>query len=146
MPSLHDTPTSEDQQLDLERQYANWQEGHMETIFCPWCGAGNAPDKPTCCGSFKVGVDAIGERQLKSVIRQLKEVRLGSRKTIKCPYCGIRVKKEASAGHPSEWPRPMVDPFCCDKMHDAAMAIVEKLTFDKLAEHKSRVEEGMSKK
>jgi uncharacterized Zn-finger protein len=146
--SLHDTPTAEDQQLDLERQYANLQDGEVTSIFCPWCGAGNVEGTPPCCSAFAIGIELIGKRQLESVFRQFNEVREGEihrcknrKKYVDCPYCQTRLKMNQSATTPDGWIRPNVSPFCCDLMGEAAKAFVEALTFETLKMQKAAIDD-----
>jgi hypothetical protein len=140
--TLHDEPTEQDKVEDLERQYANLRTDPETKIFCPWCRKINAPGKPSCCPFFVEAVAKIGQRQLASVEKQLREVRLGSRTSIQCPYCGAYNRY---AEHPADWMRPNVDPFCCDLMHDAALAISQRQVTQALVEQKKKIEDGIGK-
>ena len=140
---MHDTPSDQDKQDDLLRQYENVRAGIAPSIFCPWCFKANVPDKPACCGFFKEGVDKIGRDQFNSVLKQWKEVKLGAARSLRCPYCGTWVKKADEDTHPGEWVRPLHSPFCCDLLADAATAIVERELAQRLAEDKKRIEDRM---
>lgn len=141
--ALHDAPTEADRFEDLERQYANLQaDPATSVIFCPWCSKGNRPDQGACCGFFAEGVAKIGQKKLDSVIKQLREVRLGSRKSIHCPYCGSYIRH---AEHPVDWPRPLTSPFCCDIFSDAALAIAQRQAVEEQVEQKKRIEDGLAR-
>ena len=140
--SLHNTPTEADKQADLARQYANLTGSDNDVIFCPWCSKGNKPGMGSCCGFFAEGVAKIGQDKMRSVVEQLKEVRLGSRKSIRCPYCKAYNR---FAENPADWPRPMVSPFCCDLMSDAALAISQRIETARLIDEKKKIEDGLQK-
>lgn len=139
----HDAPTDLDRQEDLERQYREFRKEPDRTVFCSWCGKGNRHGLPACCLSFAEGVAAIGKKQFESVQKQLREVHLGSRVSIKCPYCETHLKKVGPDTHPSEWIKPMVSPFCCTLLRDAATAIVERKTLEQLTAEKKRIEDNL---
>ncbi len=139
---MHDTPTEKDKLEDLWRQCENFEKKEAASIFCPWCLKANTPSLPQCCGFFKEGIEKRGQHQFDSVLKQLKEVRLGRFRSIKCPYCHTRMKALGPDAHPSEWPRPLISPFCCDLMSDAATAIVERMTLDKLTADKKKIEDA----
>lgn len=141
----HDTPTEQDKLSDLWRQCENFESGTALQIFCPWCLKANTPSLPQCCGFFKEGIEKRGQNQLESVLKQLKEVRLGRFRSIKCPYCHVRMKALAADAHPSEWPRPNFSPFCCNMMADAATAVVERMTLDKLTADKKKIEDAQER-
>lgn len=140
---MHDTPSEFDKFDDLKRQYRNFQRDPAVVIFCPWCMRGNKPGDHACCGFFAEGVDRIGKEQLESVARQWREVRLGSKSNIVCPYCDKRVFK-SQAGHPADWPRPNWSPFCCDMLSDAATALMERDKLNRLKDDKARIEDVVS--
>ncbi len=142
---LHEDPTETDKQDDLSRQLSNVRNGATDSLICPWCAAIHRVESKPCCKPMEFGLEAIGQRQFASVLAQLKEVRLGARKTIRCPYCGYRLKAE-NADKPELWPIPFQHGnVCCDLFHDAALAIFEKMTHDKLAQHAAKIQEGLSK-
>lgn len=138
--SLHDIPSESDRQEDLARQYANLTEDGV--IFCPWCSKGNKPGMGTCCGFFAEGVAKIGQEKFQSVVAQLREVRLGGRRSIACPYCGAYNRYEEN---PADWTRPMVSPFCCSMMYDAALAISQRIETARLVDQKKKIEDGLQK-
>jgi DNA-directed RNA polymerase subunit RPC12/RpoP len=144
MAVQHDTPTEADKHDDLRRQYAAFHvertKGVTTQIFCPWCFKANKPGLAPCCPQFAEACTQIGKDQLAGVHRQLREVREGRRTAIDCPYCGTRVMR---AEHPADWPRPMVSPFCCDLMHDAALAIAQRGAVEAATEAKKRIEDGL---
>ncbi len=143
--SHYDTPSEADKLDDLWRQCENFEKKLAPSIFCPWCLKANTPALPQCCGFFKEGIEKRGKHQFESVLKQLKEVRLGRFHSIKCPYCHVRMKALGPDAHPSEWPRPLVSPFCCDMMSDAATAVVERMTLDKLTADKKKIEDAHEK-
>lgn len=138
---MHDTPTHEDKQRDLMKQYLRLAADGQGSIFCPWCLKANKPGEPACCGLFTEGVARIGQEQLQSVIRQWRKIVIGVRKHLNCPYCGKTVDKPSAENHPADWIRPMQSPFCCDQMHDAATAIIERETLERLKAQKNRIED-----
>lgn len=144
----HDEPTELDREEDLARQYKAMRDtpdgGIVPIIFCPWCSTGNRVGDAPCCVAFSSAVDTIGKKQLASVERQMREVRLGSRRSMHCPYCDARMKKPKS-NHPSDWHRPMVSPVCCELMHDAVLAITQRGLVQAQIEHKKRVEDGLTR-
>ncbi len=142
--SLHDEPTEADRQDDLDRQYALFRANPEHKIICPWCFAINEAGAEACCLPFQDGVDLIGKKQFESVQRQMKEIRLGSRVSIHCPYCDTRLKKPED-NHPASWQRPMVSPVCCDLLHAAVMAVGQQQEVERLVEQKKRIEDGVAK-
>ena len=121
----------EDKQADFEDQYATLRKDPKKIVFCPWCsGINRAPQEgeepaAACCPQFAMGVDLIGKKQLQSVIDQRKEILLGGRRNLKCPYCGELNFIDAIKS-PADWKRPNVSPFCCDLLSDAALAIAQR--------------------
>lgn len=142
---MHSDPTERDKLEDLWRQCDNLDSGTAVSVICPWCFKINRRDLPGCCRFFTQGIDQRGKERFESVLKQFKEIRLGSAQSMHCPYCDTWTKKPAPDTHPSEWPRPMVSPFCCSMMADAATAIVERIMLERLTEDKKRIEDGMGK-
>ena len=135
----HDQPTERDRYIDLRDQYLRARAGR--SIFCPWCLKANKPGEAACCPLFSEGVERIGKEQFQSVQMQFRKIRAAGRKHINCPYCGTTINKPDAENHPADWVRPMVSPFCCDMMHNAVTAIIERETLDKLKAHKARIED-----
>jgi hypothetical protein len=140
--------TEEERQEDLAEQYTKLKTDPRAVIFCPWCSQVNRapqagePDVGACCNQFALGVQKIGRDQLESVIRQQREILLGGRRHIHCPYCGVHNKPWSS--DPADWVRPMVSPFCCNTLHDAALAVAQRMELARLAEQKKRIEDGVA--
>lgn len=86
-------------------------------------------------------VPTEGERKLQSIIDQLREVKLGTRTNIQCPYCNHHSRPVAD---PADWPRPFISPFCCDLFEVAAGAIAEREALRIQTEHKKRIEDQLS--
>lgn len=141
--------THEEKQEDLELQYAKLQKDPKAIIFCPWCSAVNRapqegePPVGACCPQFAMGVELIGQNQLDSVIRQRREILLGAKKTIHCPYCGFYNRPFSK--DPEAWSRPMVSPFCCDLLSDAALAIAQRETLERQKEKFEQIGEAISR-
>jgi uncharacterized Zn-finger protein len=135
--------TDEERQEDLERQYDNLRADPATVIFCPWCHKTNKLGSEPCCGLFTEGVEKIGQRQFQSIVNQWREMKLGSRRTIKCPYCGQYNRKAEENQHPADWIRPMVSPFCCQLFQDAAIAIAEREALHVQIDQKKRIEDGV---
>lgn len=143
---LHDEPTEADRCEDVERQYREFRSAPDGTIvpviFCPWCTRGNKPGDPPCCAAFTEAVDAIGKKQLASVERQIREIRLGGQRSMHCPYCDTRIPKPKSDS-PLDWYRPNVSPVCCDLLHDAVLAISQRAIVLDGIERKKKIEDGL---
>ena len=141
--------TEDDKQEDLALQYAKLKTDPRAIIFCPWCSSVNrAPqsDEPpigACCTPFALGIAAIGKEQLASVLKQHREILLGSKRTIHCPYCGTHNKPFSK--DPADWTRPNVNPSCCDLLSDAALAISQRMETARLIEKKKRIEDGIAR-
>lgn len=140
--------TEVEKQQDLEDQYVALRRDPKKIVFCPWCsGINRAPQEgeppaPACCPQFAMGVELIGQKQLQSVIAQQKEILLGAKKTIHCPYCGFYNRPYSR--DPEAWSRPMVSPFCCTLLHDAALAIAQRMDLERLTEQKKRIEDAVA--
>ena len=146
MSVIRDVLTEAEKQEFLEDQIKATQRrvSPSDSIMCPWCKGINKKDIPDCCGFYTEGLDEYGRKQLNSVIKQWKEMHLGSRRNIKCPYCESYNKKPSPKDGPESWTRPMVNPFCCDLMYDAALAISQRqAVVDQIAE-KKRIEDHIS--
>ena len=139
----HDSPSETDKQDDLTRQYANLRTGKGLVIFCPWCLKSNKPGAPPCCPFFAEGIRKIGEGQLQSIVDQRREVRLGSKRSIKCPYCGAYNREPGE--HPADWIRPMVSPVCCDTFEGAMVAVAQREILQRQIDEKKRIEDGVVK-
>ena len=144
----HPGLSEDEKQIDLQDQYAKLATDPKAIIFCPWCSAVNRapqegePAVGACCNPFALGVALIGQKQLASVISQRREILLGSRKTIHCPYCGVHNKPFSK--HPADWTRPLVSPFCCDILRDAALAVAQRVELERLATLKKQIEDGVA--
>ena len=89
-----------------------------------------------------MGVEEIGKKQLQSVIDQQKEILLGAKKTIHCPYCGFY--NRPFSRDPEAWSRPNVSPFCCDLLQDAALAIAQRMEVERLTSMKKKIEDAVA--
>lgn len=143
---IHDEPTDTDRQEDLERQCRAMRStadgAVLPVIFCPWCSTGNRVGDTPCCVAFTQAVDAIGRKQLASVERQVREIRLGGQRSMHCPYCDTRIPKPKT-DNPVDWFRPMVSPVCCELLHDAVLAIAQRSVVMDGIEKKKKIEDGL---
>jgi uncharacterized C2H2 Zn-finger protein len=136
---------TEEEKLD----YATVRIPRMErgeiALLCPWCSKINRQDMPVCCGPMQDAREKLGKRRFDSILKQLWDVKSGRAVSLRCPYCDKWNKRATPDTHPSEWTRPNVNPFCCDLMSDAATAIVERMTLERLTEDKKRIEDTVAK-
>lgn len=137
--------TESERHEDIDRQASNLEAGVSNSIFCPWCFKINKLDAAPCCHFFTDALKKRGEAKLQSVITQLHAVKTGRMRSLRCPYCSKWNPRMEFDAHPSEWIRPMVSPFCCNMLADAATAIVERETLRRLVEDKNKIEDAVSK-
>src|SRR5579863_10162292 len=138
---IRETLTPDEKQEDLEQQYDKLRADPATVIFCPWCHKTNVLGQEPCCGLFKDGVERYGQRKFQSVLSQWREMKLGARRTIHCPYCGAYNQKAEENQHPADWIRPMRSPFCCDLFQDAAIAIAEREALHVQIDQKRKIED-----
>lgn len=141
---IREEMTEQEKRDYLVEQYRKLRDDPKLVIFCPWCSKiSRAPDPGTeeaaCCSVFSAEWASIGIRQIESVERQMRAIMAGKMEVINCPYCGTGLKKWTM--EPTTWIRVNVSPFCCDLLHDAVLAVAQRMELQKRIDLAHRVED-----
>ena len=132
-----------------EQDKALWIDEQIRkggSVFCPWCSAinliGNEDDP--CCTPFSFAIKDRGHRLVQEFANQYTAVEVGIASAITCPYCR-EVNRAPAPQDPTEWKRPMVNPFCCDLFCMALAAHLEVKRVQSLVHRADQIAEQYDK-
>lgn len=129
---------------ELDRQMKSVRRGETEAVVCPWHGAILNVESGDCCVEMEDARDRLSKAHLQSIERQFAGARRGIRDSLQCPYCDA-INRPENLESPAHWKRPGVNPWCCDSMVLAVMALSDRLIVQSQLDHKRRIEDGIAK-
>jgi hypothetical protein len=133
------------QDSELDRQLKAVRRGETDVIVCPWCGVFNNSESGDCCAEIAEARQRMAIENLKRVESQFKRVRNGlGDASVQCPYCDA-INRPENLESPAHWKRAGVNPWCCDPMVLAVVAISERWMLQAQIDHMHRIQDNVAK-